>query len=225
MYIRPLSAALVAIFAACAAPTASAQAADFYDSRESFLAALGSAPSATQDFAGFAAGTSLAGVAVLPGLIAQSPFEKLEARAGANRLMFGSDSTTRLAGSGYYEFVNAAGYTALAFDITSWDPATAGASIVLSFAGAAPISHGLTATNASESQPVFFGVIVSSPFASLRLNEPFEIGGLFNEEVGIDNITAAVIPVPEPATLTLLAAGLLAVGAKARRMRHLQSGA
>ena len=39
-----------------------------FDSRTDFLAALGGASTQTQDFSGFAAGTILAGVEILPGV-------------------------------------------------------------------------------------------------------------------------------------------------------------
>lgn len=222
MKFRGLLASVVVVFGVSGAATTSAQSAVFFDSRASFLSALGGMPTQTQDFSGFAAGTPLSGVAILPGLVAQSPFPTFEVflGGGSDASMFGYTGGIRQASGGYYDLINTGGYTALGFDIVYWDPATAGANAVLSFASGGPLTRSLTATNATELDPVFFGFISSVAFTSLRLNEPFEIiGG--NEEVGLDNFVGAVAaPVPEPGTVTLMTAGLLVAGAIARRQRR-----
>ncbi len=215
---RTLAAAALALVAH--APTARAHTPTFYDSRAAFLAALAGAPTQTQDFSGLPVGTSLAGAAVVPGLVAQSPFPTLQVFDGSTgNVMFGAGGTARVTGDGHYEFVNTGGYNAIGFDIVAWDPRTSGADVLLTFLSGGPISRALVGTNATEQDPVFFGVITSVPFATLRLNEPNEIGGVVgNEEVGIDNIVAATVP--EPATVALVATGLVVVGAAGRRRRR-----
>ena len=209
-----LSASLLSLVAAS---TSGAQTVTFYESRDVFLAALAGAAVQTQDFSGIPAGTSLTGVAVVPGLVAQSSFPRLEVfLSGGDRAMFGIGR--ELSGGSYYEFVNVGGYTALGFDIQSWDPRTSGASLLLTFASGATITRPLTATNATEGDPVFVGMITSVPFATLRLFEPAEVGGGINEEVAIDDLVAATT-VPEPSTVALVASGLVVMGLRARRRR------
>jgi hypothetical protein len=215
---RSLAVAALAMLAAV--PQAGAQTATFYTTRAAFLAALGAAPLLTQDFESIALGTSVEGSAVVPGLTVHSPFPRFEVvNVPGSRGIFGFLGDARETATGYYEFVNGGGFNALGFDVAAWDPATAGANVVISFAVGGPMVQALTATNALETDPVFFGVITSVPFTTLRLNEPLEnIIPVGNEEVALDDIAAAAIAsVPEPSTVLLVATGLLVAGVATRR--------
>lgn len=89
-----------------------------------------------------------------------------------------------------------------------------------------PIARSIVGTNLAETDPVFFGVISSVPFATLRLLEPAETGGFGNEEVSIDDLVAvAATTVPEPSAMLLVASGLVAIGLSARRRRTPSTGA
>jgi hypothetical protein len=49
-------------------------------------------------------------------------------------------------------------------------------------------------TNATEQDPVFFGVVSSQPITSIRWNEGPEIGGTGNEETSLDDFAIANLP-------------------------------
>ncbi len=78
---------------------------------------------------------------------------------------------------------------AIAFDITSLDPNTAGPTVeVTTAAGTATFQVVNTQT---EQDPVFIGFIATSPILSIAIIEGPEVGGSGNEEIALDNFVGA----------------------------------
>jgi hypothetical protein len=160
----------------------------------SFSAALGGASPMTEDFNSGVVGTPV--TSIVPGILdVSSTFLTLEIFSG--NTLFGYDATTRAAGNGRYDLsaVGTPTYNAVAFDIISLDPATAAWGAVTIQVTTTAGSWNYFVTNPlTENDPVFFGIVASSPIVSVAIIEGPEIGGSGNEEIGLDNFVIAVVP-------------------------------
>jgi hypothetical protein len=217
---RLLAAALLGI-ALCAGQNAFALPSfTTFTNLPSFQAALGGAPTFTQDFEAMAPGTNLLGVPFLPGVTAATTGTTLEVfnSASIGHVMFGSPRT----GSEFHYDVNlSTPYNSIAFDIQAFDPNAKKGRLDVFFADATSTSFDI-GPGATETTPVFFGIVASSAIASLRWNEPAEpLTGKCCEETALDNFVVATA-VPEPSSVALLGVGLLAVfGTRLLRQRRL----
>lgn len=207
--------AMLASAAQAASPT-------LYGNRASFLAAT--TGHQVQDFQGYAPGTSLSGVEVLPGVTLSTNLAALEVfeGTGGNRTAF---ATSRTGPEAWYDITIGGGTLAFGFDVRAFDPATPGPAF-LSF----QFADGDTTwtdipilpTNATENDPLFFGIVSDVPVLSIRWSEGPELDGLSCcEETALDNLVLTS-PVPEPATavLCLAGAGLLAAARRRRAWRR-----
>jgi hypothetical protein len=183
----------------------------------SFQSALGGAPTSTQDFEGFAAGTDLTITPFLPGVTATSSGTTLEVfnSASIGHVMFGSPRT---GAQFHYDLNLGNAYNAIAFDIQAFDPKASAGRLDVVFADASSTSFNVS-PGATETTPVFFGILADSNIASIRWNEPLEpLTGRCCEETALDNLVVAHA-VPEPASVLALGAGLLGLFG-ARRLRN-----
>lgn len=184
----------------------------------SFQAALAGAPTSTQDFEGMAAGTNLLGVSFLPGVTATSTGTTLQVfdSASIGHVMFGSPRTGT---EFHYDIVLSSPYNAVAFDIQAFDPRSQPGHLDVFFADATSVSFNIGPA-ASETTPVFFGIVAGGNISSIRWSEPFDpLSGGCCEETALDNFVIAAVP--EPSELALLSAGLsLLLGAGRLRRRR-----
>ncbi|HEY8880766.1 MAG TPA: hypothetical protein VIN03_24560 [Roseateles sp.] len=173
-----------------------------------------------QDFSGYAAGTDLTGVAVLPGVTLTSNLGPVQAFA-QQAAAFGP----RANGNAYYEAQYTLPFLAAALDITAFEsipgvPSTAVDQGLLSFL----FSDGTTqdlAVSGGSGAPIFVGVVSDSAIVSFRWTEAHEASG-GNEETGLDNLrvamrTATANQLPLPGTLPLAALALGVVPLVRRR--------
>jgi hypothetical protein len=172
-----------------------------YTVRAAYLAALGGASVLTQSFDSFAHGTSLVGFSVVPGVTVTSNMDTIvawDALADGDAELFAYDSVgnpTRTAGTAYYDILVTGTYDAIGFDIDAFNPATPGPGIMqVFFADLTSTSVNIFPTNATEQDPVFFGVVSSQPITRIRWNEGPEIGGSGNEETSLDDFAIADLP-------------------------------
>lgn len=183
----------------------------------SFQAALGGAPSFSQDFEGLAAGTNLLLGPVLPGVTAATTGTSLEVfnSASIGHVMFGSPRT----GSEFHYDLNLGNpYNAIAFDIQAFDPRAKAGTLDVVFADASSTSFNIS-PGATETTPVFFGIVAGGDITSVRWREPLEpLTGKCCEETALDNLVVARA-VPEPSNVLLIGAGLIALFG-ARRLRN-----
>jgi PEP-CTERM motif len=220
---QSLAAALLGL-ALCACQTAFALPAfTTYTDLSSFQAALNGAPTLTQNFDALAAGTNLIGVPLAPGVSVAGTGTTLEVfnSASIGHVMFGSPRT----GSEFHYDVNlTAPYNAVAFDIQAFDPRAQAGRLDVLFADATSTSFDI-APGATETTPVFFGIVAHGDIASIRWNEPLEpLSGKCCEETAMDNFVFAHA-VPEPSSVVLLGVGLLAVfGVMLRRTNAQAAG-
>lgn len=199
-----------------------------YTSSADFNFALGGATTTLQDFESFAHADDLVGIDLLPGVSIDGSFLNIEAwnpLAEPNTTLFGYDGTTRSTGNGYYEISFSTGYNAFAFEITGYDPAAAindQHGVLDIFTTTGNVSFDISQSGASESDPIFIGLVTDGSFLSIVWNEGPEAGGRGNEETGLDNLIVASIPpaIPVPAALPLMLSGGLMLGWLARRKSH-----
>lgn len=185
--------------------------------RTDFLNALGGAPTFTQDFEGYAAGTDMLGVEFLPGVTADTNLDSIEIFQGSgDKELF---IHSRNQPTAEYEILVGGNYRAMGFDIEAFDPATPGPGFLSFFFTDGDITYTgipILPLNATESDPLFFGVISDTPIASILWSEGPETDGISCcEETALDNFV--VSPVPIPAAAWLFASGLLGLIGTTRR--------
>ena len=202
--------------------TAHAASPTLFGTQAQFLAALGATPTLTQNFEGYADGTSLVGVQVLPGVTLSTNLASLEVfqTSGPNKIAFASDRNQPEA---TYSINLGAGYFAFGFEIAAYDPATPGPGFldfIFADGDTTFTSIPVLPTNPTEGTPLFFGIVSDVAVLGVRWSEGPEINGIdCCEETGLDNFIAAN-PVPEPGSYGLMAMGLAMLGAALRQRRH-----
>ena len=211
--------ALAATMVVAAQPAQSAVFSLFTD-LASWSAAAGGTGS-VQDFEGFANGTNLSGVTLLPGISATTNMDALEAfsSGGGNTTMFGIGG--RAAGDARYDIAVSETYTRIAFDIDSFeaDPQNSSKAqdpgqLVIFFADATSASE-LISGNLN-GDPIFIGIIADTAITGIQWNEAHEGSG-GNEETSLDNLRVIGAAVPAPSTLALLGLGLTGLAWRRRR--------
>ena len=201
--------------------SAHATTATLYGTRAAFITALAGAPTLTQNFESYAAGSSLLGVQVLPQVTLSTNLAHLDAvdSAGIGRIAFAS---SRNLPEAEYNIQLGGNYKAFGFEIVGFNPATPGTGFLSFFFGDGDLTYTLIPvlpTNATEATPLFFGVISDQRLTGIRWSEGPELGGIACcEETGLDNLIAAA-PVPEPGPGWLMAGGLGAASWVLRRRR------
>lgn len=220
--MRRTPAAFAAALALAAAGLAQAATVTVYDNLAAWEAAI-SGSAQLQDFSGYAEGTDLTGVAVLPGVTLSSNLGPVE--------VFGPSSAAvafgpaRAVGNAYYEAQYALPFRAVALDLIAYesipgDGSTAVDTGLLSLL----FSDGSTqdlAIAGGDGSNIFFGIVADRAVTSLRWTEAHEASG-GNEESGLDNLRVAMrgdgntVPLPGTLSLAMLA---LAVLPMARRRR------
>jgi hypothetical protein len=205
---------------ALAASAAQAASPTLYGNRAAFLAAT--TAHQVQDFEGFAEGTSLAGVAVLPGVTISTNLDSIAVFQGSgDKKAF---ATSRDGPEAYYDIEIRGGALAFGFDVDGFDPATPGPAFLSFFFADGDTTYTeipILPVNPTENDPLFFGIVSDSAVVRIRWYEGPEIGGtLCCEETALDNLVLAA-PVPEPTTAALMlgGAGLLAALRRRRSMR------
>lgn len=199
--------AAAALLAACGLTHAATV--SLFGDRSDFLSALGGGTTFTQDFEGYADGTNLSGVSVLPGGVSVTTnLANLEAFLGSGDTeLF---ATSRNQPEALYDINVNGAYHAFGFDIDAFNPATPGPGFLNVYFADGDLTYTgipVLPTNATESDPIFFGVISDSPITRIVWSEGPEIGGInCCEETALDNFIAAQ-PVPEPSTWALMLAG------------------
>ncbi|WP_343625019.1 hypothetical protein [Roseateles puraquae] len=178
----------------------------------------------TQDFSGYATGTSLFGETLLPGMTLTANTQRLE--------VFGPDLEAfalggRGGGNVYYEGQYTLPYRAVALDIASFESIPGNGSTAVDTGQLVfTFSDGSTelleiAGNATGAN-IFIGVVADFAITSFRWNEAHEAGG-GNEETTLDNLRVALRgegngnTVPLPGTLPLVALALGALPLARRR--------
>ncbi len=209
--------------------TAQARAAtvSVYTDLASWEAAL-SSPAQLQDFSGYADGTDLTGVAVLPGLT-------LSSNIGGPVHVFGANKTAssfgpqRQVGDAYFEGQYALPYLAAALDITSFESEPGNDSTAIDqgllrfwFSDGSTQDIPLSGSALSPTPAIFIGVISDHAITAFRWTEAHEGNG-GNEETALDNLRVAMrttaTPLPLPGSLPLALLALAAVPL-ARRQRR-----
>ncbi len=213
-YLGSLATASALAFAS----TGSAQATTtLYGTLASFQAGLSGAPTVTQDFNSYAAGTNLLGVNVLPGVTMSTNLSALSVfnSASLGNVAF---ATTRNQPEASYDINVGGAYKAFGFEINAYNPATPGPGFLSFFFANGDETYTLIPVlpPATESTPLFFGVISDSAIVKIRWSEGPEVDFTCCEETVIDNLIAAQ-PVPEPAESLMLMLGLGTVSWFARR--------
>ena len=161
--------------------------------RADFLTDLGGAPTLTQDFqTGYLHGDDLDGVLFLPGIYVTTNMENVVAWVWLGEVeLFGYPRGTPI--DDYYDIHidEAYMYKAVGFDIGSYDPETPGPGYIdVYIIDGVVVSVEVYPTNATETDPVFFGVISDTPVYQIRWTEGPETGG-GNEETTLDNFVVS----------------------------------
>lgn len=186
-----------------------------------FNAAIGAAPTSTQNFEGFADGTNLFGVNFLPGTTATTNAAALQVFQGSgDKELFALDTTVRQAGNLFYQF-NVGAFNAFAFDLEAFDPATTGPAVMeILFGDGSTQNVNIFPTNPTEITPIFVGVVGGLDIVRIIVREGPEIGGQGNEEIAFDNFIAAqgdFREAPVPAAVWLFGSAVAGFAASARR--------
>ncbi|MEM9213229.1 MAG: S8 family serine peptidase [Cyanobacteria bacterium P01_F01_bin.150] len=165
-----------------------------FNDRISYANTLGLESVFEQDFEGFSRNSNLEGVEFLPGVTATSNLPRLVAFGGSDGTsLFGLDRAS-VSEDSFYEVNFSQLYNAVGFDIASFDPNTPGPAVVdVTFADGDTTSINIFPSNATESDPIFFGLIADTPISRIRVTEGPEIGGVDNEEIALDNFAIANI--------------------------------
>ncbi len=216
------AATTAALAAAIFGSVGSAQAAtvSLFGTRADFLTGIGAVPTLTQSFEGYAVGTNLVGVDVLPGISISTNLDSLNVfnSTGIGKVAF---ATSRTQPEAIYN-INFSGNTkAFGFDIAAYNPATPGPGFLSFFFADGDTTYTfipVLPTNPTEADPLFFGVVSSSALTRITWSEGPEIGGIACcEETGLDNFITVTTPVPEPSSYAMMAVGLGFLGWFMRR--------
>lgn len=185
---------------------------DLFNSVDDYQNALGGIAASTQDFEGFADGENLDEVEFLPGVFVTSNLPQVEAFQGSgDQELFGFGGSVRQQGNAFYDINFNQPYNAVGFDIEAFNPETPGPAVLeiffgndidLNFDGEIDLNTStdldlpdetieIFPTNATETEPIFFGIVADTPIERIRLNEGPEIGGSGNEEIALDNFAIA----------------------------------
>ncbi|MGD1808772.1 S8 family serine peptidase [Dapis sp. BLCC M126] len=149
---------------------------------------LGTVPTNTQDFERFSPGFNLDGVDFLPGIFVTSNLPKVEAFKGSGDTELFILDRQSVREDSFYKINFDQPYNAVGFDIDSFNPSTPGPAILdIFFADGDTESIEIFPTNATESDPIFFGVIADTEIDNIILTEGPEINGVGNEEIALDN--------------------------------------
>jgi hypothetical protein len=201
----------------------SAQAAvvTLFGDRTDFLTALAGAATVQQNFEGYAVGTNLAGVQVLPNVTISTNMANIGVfnSATLGNVAF---ATSRVLPEAEYTINFSGAYTAFGFDINAYNPDTPGPGF-LSFYfddGDTTYTQIPVLPGATEATPLFYGVLSNRPITKITWSEGPEIDFSCCEETILDNFIArgdAPNPVPEPATNLMFLGGLAAAAWVSRR--------
>ena len=186
--------------------------------RAGYQAALGGAPVLTQDFEALADNTNLFSVPFLPGVAATTNGETLIVfdSAAVSKVLFGSARAGKT--EFFYDINFTSPYNAVGFDISAFDPRAQTGALDVFFADSTNTQF-LIGPGASETTPVFFGIIADTSITRIRWSEPADpISGVCCEETALDNFAIANT-IPEPGVLALVTAALIALSANRRRQR------
>lgn len=161
---------------------------EIFQDPASFQTALGGALTETQDFENLTSGSTV--TSVIPSVLdATSTFDLLQVGSCGTKCLFGQDAEgnpTRTAGEGRYDLQFTASRNILGFDIVAQNPAAGPATVaIVTAAGSVSVAEGNP--NLSESDPNFFGIVLSLPINTASILEGTEVSGTGNEEVGLDN--------------------------------------
>jgi hypothetical protein len=218
--------ALCAALVAAGLGGAQAATVSLYGTRAEFVTALGGAPTLTQDFEAYAAGTDLVGVQVLPSVTMSTNLANLKVfnSAGLGKFAF---ATNRDQPEANYDIQLAGGYKAFGFDITAYNPATPGPGFLSVFFADGDLTYTLIPVlplNATEDDPIFFGVMSDVAITGVRWSEGPELDGFSCcEETGLDNLIVAGRDngrVPEPASGWMVVSALAGAGWATRRRQR-----
>jgi hypothetical protein len=214
--------AVAALAAAATLGSAHAATVSLFGTRADFLTGIGAVPTLTQDFEGYATGANLVGVDVLPGISVSTNLDSLTVFNSAS-LGKSAFASTRNQPEAIYN-INFTGDTkAFGFDIAAFNPDTPGPGFLSFFFADGDTTYTLIPvlpSNATEQDPLFFGVVSSSPLTSIKWSEGPEINGFSCcEETGLDNFVT-LSPIPEPSSWALMIAGLGSLGWYVRRLNH-----
>jgi PEP-CTERM motif len=228
MNFSKLTAACTLAAATLAGPWLQAHAATvtLFGDRTDFVTALGGASTVSQDFEGYAAGTNLVGVEVLPQVTMTTNLSSLAVFNSAS-LGNAAFATSRNLPEAIYNINFSGSATAFGFDIGAFNPQTPGPGFLSFYFADGDLTYTLIPvipTNATEQIALFFGVISDVPLVRITWSEGPELDGFSCcEETVIDNMImrTSTNNVPEPSTWAMALLGLAGAGWQSRRRRAL----